>query len=276
MNNNSKDNVNFKNHVSQKSILSPGTILRNAREQSEMSVQDAAHQLFLETRVIRALEVDKYDVLPPCVFVRGYLRSYAKLQEIPQKTVMDSFETMIDQQPTLSPKKLPQLKPQFKQNTFFQDLLLPVVELLVVLIIVSLMWLFYTTNNVYQSPEESWLLSDTSLLSEPESVLPIVAIPIKVDSLVATEASTEFSTNPSSILRIHFKEKAWMMIVDKEDKKLYQGIGNSGEILSLEGSPPFNVKVGNFAGVDIEYNGQIDNIKAFPKSSSRKRTFIIG
>ena len=161
MNNNSKDNVNIKNQVSQKSI-SPGTILRNAREQSDMSVQDAAHQLFLETRVIRALEVDKYDVLPPGVFVRGYLRNYAKLQEISQETVMDSFETMIDQQPTLSPKKLPQFKP-LKQTTFFQDLLLPIVGLLVVLTIVTFIWLVHTTNNVYQTPEKLWLLSDTSL-----------------------------------------------------------------------------------------------------------------
>jgi len=66
------------------------------------------------------------------------------------------------------------------------------------------------------------------------------------------------------------------MVIDKENKKLYQGIGNAGEILSLEGFPPFNVKVGNFAGVDIEYNGQIDNIKVFQKSPSKKRTFVVG
>ncbi len=295
MNNNSKAHDDFKNNVSQKSIQSsPGNLLRNAREESKMSVKYAAKKLFLETGVIRALEADKYDGLPPSVFVRGYLRNYAKLQKIPQESMMDSFETMINQQPTLSPVK-PQIKPQVKRNTLEQGFLLSFVgTFMAVITLMILTWQFYpTTNYIYQSREETWSPSDIHSLAESESVPPMaqtvdkiaeseIVPPIvtapqtapKEDILVATETSTKTSTNPEQILRIHFKDRAWIRIVDKEKKKLYQGIGKTGEILSLEGIPPFNLKVGHFAGVDIEYNGKIDNVKTFPKSN--KRTFIVG
>ncbi len=314
MNNNSKaHDDDFKNNVSQKSIQSsPGNLLRNAREESKMSVKSAAKKLFLQTGVIRALEADKYDGLPPSVFVRGYLRNYAKLQKISQESMMDSFETMINQQPTLSPVK-PQIKPQVKRNTLEQGFLLSFVgTFMAVITLMILTWQFYpTTNYIYQSREETWSPSDIHSLAESESVPPmaqtvdkiaesesvqpmaqtvdkiaesqnvppIVTAPQtapKEDILVATETSTKTSTNPEQILRIHFKDRAWIRIVDKEKKKLYQGIGKTGDILSLEGIPPFNLKVGHFAGVDIEYNGKIDNVKVFPKSKSKKRTFIVG
>ncbi len=297
MNNNSKAHDDFKNNVSSKSILSsPGNLLRNAREESKMSVKSAAKKLFLQTGVIRALEADKYDGLPPSVFVRGYLRNYAKLQKIPQESMMDSFDTMINQQPTLSPVKF-LLKPQVKRNAFEQGFLLSFVgTFMAVITLMILTWQFYpTTNYIYQSREETWSPSNIPSLAESESVPsmaqtvekiaesesvpPIVTAPQtapKEDILVATETSTKTSTNPEQILRIHFKDRAWIRIVDKEKKKLYQGIGKNGEILSLEGIPPFNLKVGHFAGVDIEYNGKIDNVKVFPKSKSKKRTFIVG
>ncbi|MDM8563474.1 DUF4115 domain-containing protein [Candidatus Marithioploca araucensis] len=308
MNNNSKAHDDFKDKVSQKSIQSPGNLLRNAREQSKMSVKYAAKKLFLETGVIRALEADKYDGLPPSVFVRGYLRNYAKLQKIPQKSMMESFETMVNQQPTLSPVK-PKIKSQVKRNAFDQDFLLPSVGTFIAIILMIFTWQFYpTTNYIYQSHEETWSPSDIHSLMESEIVPPMAQTGDKIaeseivppmaqtgdkiaeseivppmaqtapkeDILVATETSTKTSTNPEQILRIHFKDRAWIRIVDKEKKKLYQGIGKTGEILSLEGIPPFNLKVGHFAGVDIEYNGKIDNVKVFPKSKSKKRTFIVG
>jgi len=229
--------------------------------------------------MIRSLEGDKYDVLPD-VFVRGYLRNYAKLQKIPQNTIMESFDTMVSQQPILSPVK-PELKPYLMKQTSFAQGFLSVVGIFIVIITLAIWKWQSTTNNVFQSPEEIWsptnfMTQTVENIAKSDIVLPTVMVQTDMDAIVAKKVPIKTFTNPYRILRIHFKDKAWIKLVDKERKELYQGIGNIGEILSLEGVPPFNIKVGNFAGVYIEYNNKIDNVKTFSRSQSNKRTFIIG
>ena len=60
----------------------PGADLQAARESLKVTVREVADALNLPTRVIEALETDDYDRLPPSVFTRGYLRSYARLLEL--------------------------------------------------------------------------------------------------------------------------------------------------------------------------------------------------
>ena len=45
--------------------LSPGTRLRQVREQNNLSIKYIADQLYLDIRVIEALEADNYNILPP-------------------------------------------------------------------------------------------------------------------------------------------------------------------------------------------------------------------
>jgi cytoskeleton protein RodZ len=59
-----------------------GTALREARERLGFSVADAAAQTKLAPRQIEALEADDYQHLPEMAFVRGFVRSYAKVLQI--------------------------------------------------------------------------------------------------------------------------------------------------------------------------------------------------
>jgi len=56
-----------------------GKRLIAAREARQLSVEDVAAQLNLHHSVISALEQERHDQLPTPAFVRGYLRSYARL-----------------------------------------------------------------------------------------------------------------------------------------------------------------------------------------------------
>lgn len=60
----------------------PGTLLRQAREDRGWSVAEVAGKLHLTESAIVNLEADRYDELPGVTFVRGYIRSYAKLVEL--------------------------------------------------------------------------------------------------------------------------------------------------------------------------------------------------
>lgn len=57
----------------------PGATLKQVRKERGLSVAEVAEQLHLTESAIRSLERDQYDDLPGVTFVRGYIRSYAKL-----------------------------------------------------------------------------------------------------------------------------------------------------------------------------------------------------
>ncbi len=66
----------------------PGSRLKAAREGMEVSAREVADALNLPVRVIEALESNDYERLPPTVFTRGYLRSYARLLELPAEELI--------------------------------------------------------------------------------------------------------------------------------------------------------------------------------------------
>ncbi len=59
-----------------------GERLRQAREQQGIAIADAAEQLHILASYIKALESGRYGVLPGTVFLRGYVRSYARLLQL--------------------------------------------------------------------------------------------------------------------------------------------------------------------------------------------------
>lgn len=59
--------------------MSLGKMLREARELAGLSVADVAHQIKFAPRQIEALEADDFQNLPEMTFVRGFVRSYAKI-----------------------------------------------------------------------------------------------------------------------------------------------------------------------------------------------------
>jgi cytoskeleton protein RodZ len=73
----------------------PGEKLRLARESLGLSVWEAASQLYLPERVMRALEEDDYHAnLPARAFVRGYLRSYSKLLKLSPEEILSEFDAL--------------------------------------------------------------------------------------------------------------------------------------------------------------------------------------
>lgn len=70
----------------------PGEQLRAAREAAGMSVHEISTHMRLDSRIVLALESDDYEQLPAPTFVRGYLRGYARLLDIPSEPIVQAFE----------------------------------------------------------------------------------------------------------------------------------------------------------------------------------------
>ncbi len=70
---------------------SPGRRLRIARQAKGMTQTDVAGQMHLSASIIDALESDNHEGLPGPVFVRGYLRNYARLLGMDENEVIADF-----------------------------------------------------------------------------------------------------------------------------------------------------------------------------------------
>jgi cytoskeletal protein RodZ len=55
-----------------------GTFLREERERRQISLSDLAHSTKLSVSALKLMETGNLDDLPPDVFVRGFIRSYAR------------------------------------------------------------------------------------------------------------------------------------------------------------------------------------------------------
>ncbi len=55
-----------------------GTFLKEERERRQVSLADLAHSTKLSVSSLKLMEAGNLDDLPPDVFVRGFIRSYAK------------------------------------------------------------------------------------------------------------------------------------------------------------------------------------------------------
>lgn len=73
--------------------LSAGQLLRQAREQQNLTLAQVAQQLNLSRSLIDDLEQDQVDAKLSSTFVRGYLRSYAKLLKIPAQQILDAYSS---------------------------------------------------------------------------------------------------------------------------------------------------------------------------------------
>ncbi|MDF1758220.1 MAG: helix-turn-helix domain-containing protein [Legionellaceae bacterium] len=69
----------------------PGATLAAQREHMQYSMEYVADKLHLRVQIIELLENDDYDNMPEPVFIRGYLRAYAKLLNIPSDPLLNAF-----------------------------------------------------------------------------------------------------------------------------------------------------------------------------------------
>jgi len=70
----------------------PGFRLRMARTERGMTLEEIAEGSGIPLRALAALEADDYARLPEAVYVRGYVRRYARLLAIAAQPLVDDFD----------------------------------------------------------------------------------------------------------------------------------------------------------------------------------------
>ena len=74
-----------------------GQVLREAREAKGVSLAEAEEATRIRQKYLQALEEGDYSVLPPSVYVRGFLRSYASYLGLDPEHVVRLYEEAVPQ-----------------------------------------------------------------------------------------------------------------------------------------------------------------------------------
>ncbi len=270
----------------------PGAALRKAREKLALSMEDVAHELRLSVSQIKALEADNYTDLPGMTYVRGYLRSYARLVKIDEDLVLPPFQP----DPVSSPART--IAQPIRRQAKSGDRWVRMISYSVVVVLVALVVLWWQTqvgldfndglftqksgDDAGQDPspggaprvetvvtssfkqaagEASGPAPDIVPRSEPE------ASEGHVDSSANQQATSAKIKSPlrvdtdqaqpaTAMIVLTFKDASWAEIRDATNKRLLHQSLNPGRVVSVEGVPPFRVFLGNASAVSLEYNGK--------------------
>lgn len=73
---------------------SVGNYLKQAREAANLSCAQVAESLRLRVSVVQAIEADKLDIGVPMIFIRGYIKNYARLLHLPETSIAPFLEEL--------------------------------------------------------------------------------------------------------------------------------------------------------------------------------------
>ncbi|RUO75797.1 RodZ domain-containing protein [Idiomarina seosinensis] len=93
---NAVDNTNQEATAQQQKepVKGPGHLLKEAREAKNLSQREVADRLRLRLQIIELLEADEYDSFSTPTFIKGYLRSYAKLLDADDEKIFAAYRQL--------------------------------------------------------------------------------------------------------------------------------------------------------------------------------------
>jgi cytoskeleton protein RodZ len=75
-------------------LLGPGEKLRQTRESQGLTLEDVAHKLFLSRQRLVDIERDDYSRVNSFIYIKGYLRNYAKLIGLDVDDIINRFNKL--------------------------------------------------------------------------------------------------------------------------------------------------------------------------------------
>jgi cytoskeleton protein RodZ len=116
-------------------FLTPGTLLKSAREAQQLSEREVADRLHLMPGYPAIIERDEFHALRHPAFARGYVKAYGKLLDVDEKRLLDAFDRL-RAETTPEPRKV-RARPAQLQPT---GLSVIVGLALLVLLVVAIWW----------------------------------------------------------------------------------------------------------------------------------------
>jgi cytoskeletal protein RodZ len=239
-----------------------GTLLKAERERLGLSREQISEKTRMRIQVVDAIENEAWDALPPPVYVRGFLRSYAKILGLSQEAVIELYAKSVPP----APVQIPQPEPSGNRRPRAW----PVLLTLAVLVAVYGMWHFSPSLQVNQGSREAASPPSLPAVASPPPVRPAEE-PVKTEATGVQSPSQEVPPTPQGSegpsrdqagdedtwlsLTGTVKERTWLRItIDGKEEKDY--LFQPGARPQWRGKEKFYMFIGNAGGIDFELNGK--------------------
>jgi cytoskeleton protein RodZ len=184
---------------SQTNQMTPGQILRRAREELQMTHSDVANKIHLKKQWIVDIENDYFEDASAIVYVRGYVKVYAKLVGVPEQLVVSAFD-LLNVEALLARKQLTYKQPQFivdkqKRLTHFRgsrlrarSVYLAAIPLLIIAAIGITIWV-----KAHHAPTQPKAANITQIQASPSSA---TNSNVMQNSIATSVRGSDFSSSP--------------------------------------------------------------------------------
>lgn len=268
-----------------------GGALKEAREAQGLTVSDIASQLRLSVNQIEALEADNFTVLPETAIVKGFIRNYAKLLNVPAAPILSAFMQHVPEaqqhELTLKPSVNMKITEHKNHGRYY------VAAGLAILIGLAV-WFFYQKyiqkpNPVEPATELSGVAPDlpevalalpaaervveneveqsTTSSDEESSAVSEDQAEAAVDKADADAVDTEAAAETAPAVtdlpvatgkkRVEIKatQETWVSITNAYGREVYSKILFAGNSEVLDVRPPMKIVFGNAHGATLSVDG---------------------
>lgn len=95
---------------------SPGKLLKKERETRNIPLEQISNFTKIKEHYLKAIEEDRYELLPHSIYVKGYLKGYAKYLSLDPINIILQYEKYLKSLIPTDSIKLPQSIPPPKKN----------------------------------------------------------------------------------------------------------------------------------------------------------------
>ncbi|QQM66092.1 DUF4115 domain-containing protein [Pseudoalteromonas sp. LC2018020214] len=283
--------MNEENTQTQSEQPTVGQILKNHREQANVSIATIAAPLKLSELQIKRLENDEFALLGPITFVKGYIKNYCRELKVDSAPILAMMPA--PPEPT-KPANMQSFSRRTEKEASDSRLMFFSYLILAIVIGSSALWFWQNATPIEE--QTSKINVANSIMSERQAAQPSILqqqqqAEINDESLLESKDTLETSTSPeavtetapitsnnesqedaSSTIVMNFNGESWVEIYDGEGEKIAFGVKKAGYIMTVSGTPPFSVVLGKHDAVDITLNGEPVDVSAFPKNRLAKFT----
>ena len=260
-----------------------GSHLKRERESRNIPLKEVAKRIRVREQILRALEEDQYDLLPPHPYLKGFLFNYAKVVGLDPHEVILRYESAVRVKPT-SPQEVPsEKKPQKEAEKIPEKkaVLSPrqfwiIGGVAVVSVILSLLFLLPRSKPPVEpvSPIPEVSIKPEAKIKLPPSVPPQASVtthvpetrPLETPSGSEPTAVPEVAPFPETkplSLQLKAVEETWVRI-QVDDQPAREMSFKPGDVTSHQAMTRIYLMIGNAGGLDVTLNGR--GIEKFGKS----------
>lgn len=258
-----------------------GQTLRALREAQNLGLADIAARMRLDPRIIAAIESGDHDALPSALYVRGYVRGYARL-------IGTDPETLVSLYNEEAPSPPPDIVPEMSQPSQTSSDDAPVrAATLVVIVLLGVLLVAWWQNTYRDTPRpvaqatpapapvqqpapppeaQSQLPYSYTIVTHPTSIFDQppargttpgtgAARPATGTAPPATDLAAAAPAGQDALL-FRAQTDSWLEVTDRSGERIYMDFIHGGESLTLTGQAPFDVIIGYAIGIAVEYNGE--------------------